>query len=232
MVIHVPQVGKGVVMTFKSSFGNWLRQRRKALDLTQHDLAEQVGCAVVTIRRIEADCRRPSKQIAERLADVLAISLEEREEFVAFARQTETVPAAPSLPGARPPHNLPIELTSFIGRTEELAQIAERLADPACRLLTLVGAGGIGKTRLALQAAAEQLANFANGVYFVSLTGVGAPNLVASAIAGPLEISFFGPDAPDVQLVSYLRHKTLLLVLDNFEHLLDAATLLTDILVA
>src|SRR5215470_3222638 len=119
-------------MKVKVSFGNWLRQRRKALDLTQTDLADQVGCSVVNIRKIEADERRASKQIAERLADVLAISLEERAEFIGFARRTDTVP---------PAHNLPPQPTSFIGRTSELAQIAKRLVAPTCRLLTLTGAG-------------------------------------------------------------------------------------------
>ena len=141
-------------MKVKDSFGNWLRQRRKALDLTQIDLADQIGCSVVTIRKIEGDERRPSKQIAERLADVLAISLDERSEFVAFARHTDNIPQTPPLrSAATPPHNLPTQLTLFIGRMDELTQIAERLAAPNCRLLTLVGAGGIGKTRLALQAA-------------------------------------------------------------------------------
>ncbi len=66
-------------MKLDGSFGNWLRQRRKALDMTQAELAEQVGCATVTIRKIEADERRPSKQISERMAEVLAISLEDQE---------------------------------------------------------------------------------------------------------------------------------------------------------
>jgi len=73
-------------MKVKDTFGNWLRSRRKALDLTQFDLADQVGCSVITIRKIETDVRRPSKQTAERLADVLAIMAEERAEFIAFAR--------------------------------------------------------------------------------------------------------------------------------------------------
>ncbi|MHB8626709.1 MAG: helix-turn-helix domain-containing protein [Aggregatilineales bacterium] len=222
-------------MKVKDSFGNWLKQRRKTLDLTQFELADQVGCSVVTIRKIEADERRPSKQITERLADVLAVSLEERSDFVVFARRTAVSPS--ELPLHKPvtptaTHNLPLQPTLFIGRTDELAQIAQRLADPNCRLLTLVGAGGIGKTRLALHAAAEQFANFASGVYFVSLTGVGAPNLVASAIAGALEMSFYGPEDPTVQIVKYLRGKAMLLVLDNFEHLLEATSLLTDILAA
>src|SRR5579859_3525034 len=153
-------------MRVNDTFGTWLRQRRKALDLTQFDLADQVGCSVVTVRKIEADERRPSKQITERLADVLAISLEERSAFVAFARHTQAAPSDAPLPSVAVigKHNLPSQPTPFIGRADELAEISQRLSDPACRLLTLVGAGGSGKTRLALEAARDQVANFADGV--------------------------------------------------------------------
>src|SRR5579859_1661514 len=104
-------------MRVNDTFGTWLRQRRKALDLTQFDLADQVGCSVVTVRKIEADERRPSKQITERLADVLAISLEERPAFVTFARRTEVAPSEIALPRAAVgKHNLPPQPTPFIGR--------------------------------------------------------------------------------------------------------------------
>ncbi|MHB8625596.1 MAG: helix-turn-helix domain-containing protein [Aggregatilineales bacterium] len=221
-------------MKAKDSFGNWLRQRRKALDLTQIDLADQVGCSVVTVRKIEADERRPSKQITERLADVLAISLEERSAFVAFARHTQAAPSDASLPSVAVigKHNLPSQPTPFIGRADELAEVAQRLNDPTCRLLTLVGAGGSGKTRLALEAAHDQIANFADGVYFVVLTPVAVPNLVAAAIAGALKLTFYDPADPAASIVGYLRAKALLLLLDNFEHLLEATGLLTDILAA
>src|SRR5271165_4516817 len=114
-----------------NSFGNWLSQRRKALDLTQSELADQVGCSIITIRKIEDDARRPSKQIAERIAVVLAISPEEQAGFVAFARRSEIISSAPALshPIAAARHNLPPQPTTFIGRSDELAQIAERLAD-------------------------------------------------------------------------------------------------------
>src|SRR6266542_5765567 len=79
--------GAGARMNSNGSFGHWLAQRRKALDLTQAELADQVGCAVITIRKIEQDVRRPSKQIAESLADVLAISSDDRSAFLAFARR-------------------------------------------------------------------------------------------------------------------------------------------------
>src|SRR5262249_33150565 len=105
-------------MNTRSSFGYWLRQRRKALDLTQKDLAYQVGCAVTTIQKFEKDLRRPSKQIAERLADVLAITLDERAAFVTFARRTVEVSLA--LPARHvftgPSNNLPTYPTPFAGR--------------------------------------------------------------------------------------------------------------------
>ncbi len=140
-------------MSFPGSFGNWLRQRRKALDLTQAELADQVGCSVITIQKIEGDERRPSKQISERLADALVISPAQRPAFVAFARRTTVKSPSLAIPvQTAPGGNLP-PVPSFIGRVEELAQIAEYLSRPECRLLTLVGVGGVGKTYLALQAA-------------------------------------------------------------------------------
>ena len=127
------------------------------------------------------------------------------------------------------PHNLPPQSTGFIGRTEELTQIANLLADPGCRLLTLVGAGGIGKTRLALQAAA-QVPYFLQGIYFVPLNSVGSIDLLPTAIANALQVSFYGAEAPRLQIIHYLQEKQLLLLLDNFEHLLEASDLLTDVL--
>ncbi len=129
-----------------------------------------------------------------------------------------------------PTHNLPVQPTPFIGRDSELSEIADLLADPACRLLTLVGPGGIGKTRLALQAGANQLSNFVHGVYLVSLAPVGSANLLPSAISATLNVTFYGPDEPGLQIINYLRDKHLLLILDNFEHLLDGIPLLTAIL--
>ncbi|HNT74579.1 MAG TPA: BTAD domain-containing putative transcriptional regulator, partial [Anaerolineae bacterium] len=122
------------------------------------------------------------------------------------------------------PHNLPPQLTPFWGRTEELAEIAERLENPACRLLTLVGPGGIGKTRLALQAAAEQVGGFLNGVFFVPLVAVNSSRFLPAAIAEAIGLAFSGKESPQAQLLAHLRDKELLLVLDNFEHLLAPAS--------
>jgi DNA-binding SARP family transcriptional activator len=123
-------------------------------------------------------------------------------------------------PEPRPtPHNLPAQTTPFIGRDEELAQIEELMAQAECRLLTLVGPGGMGKTRLSLQAAQLQLTvgGFGDGVFFVSLTAVTTPDFLITTIAQAVNFSFSGQLSPKEQLLNYLREKQLLLVLDNFD---------------
>ena len=133
-------------------------------------------------------------------------------------------------------HNLMSQPTSFVGRSFELAAMEKRLGDPSCRLLTITGSGGMGKTRLALQAAMNQVGRFLNGVFFVPFTAVmpsrsdNDAELVIEAIAETMGLSFQGVGSLQSELVDYLREKELLLVLDNFEHLLAATPLLNDIL--
>lgn len=128
------------------------------------------------------------------------------------------------------PHNLPTQPTPFIGREQELSEIKSLLSDPSCRLLTLVGPGGIGKTRLALEAASHRLEDYPNGVWFVPFVGVGSAEHIVPAIAESLGFSFYGVGDPKVQLLNYLREKRLLLVWDNFEHLLPEAGLVSEVL--
>jgi DNA-binding SARP family transcriptional activator/predicted ATPase/Tfp pilus assembly protein PilF len=129
-------------------------------------------------------------------------------------------------------HNLPaeVQLTPFVGRTQELAEINQLLhgSTPSgpVRLLTLVGLGGVGKTRLALQVALANLNRFLHGVYFVPLAALTAGDGLVSALASALGFAFPGREAPATQLLNYLRDRELLLVLDNFEHLLTPSTLL------
>jgi predicted ATPase/DNA-binding SARP family transcriptional activator len=136
----------------------------------------------------------------------------------------------PTTPIGRSTQELPISPTPFIGRDEELAQIVKLLSDPECRLLTLVGAGGIGKTRLALQIASERLKDHPHGVIFVPLASVSSPEFLISAIVEALGFQLSGSDDPHEQLINYLRQKQLLLILDNFEHLLDGAEAVADLL--
>lgn len=126
--------------------------------------------------------------------------------------------------------NLPILSTSFVGREKELAEIVDLLRGPDCRLLTLTGSGGSGKTRLALEAAARLRPDFAGGVAFIPLQAVSDPVFIAPAIAQPVGLALHGPRDADAQLLDYLRDRELLLVLDNFEHLLNGAALVSNIL--
>lgn len=136
-----------------------------------------------------------------------------------------------AISAGRPRHNLPAQLTPFIGRERELAEIKKLLLDePHCRLLTLVGPGGIGKTRLALEAGASSLDSFSNGVYFVSLASVSRPEFIVPAVAETLAIDFQGVSDPKARLLAYLRRRQVLLLVDNLEHLLNGAELLGEIL--
>jgi DNA-binding SARP family transcriptional activator/predicted ATPase/Flp pilus assembly protein TadD len=134
---------------------------------------------------------------------------------------TLQAPIPPPSLRPRPPHNLPASLTPFVGRETEVADIQDLLQDPACRLLTLVGPGGIGKTRLALEAARRQVEGFHDGGYLVPLAEMQPVEAMVPAIAAPLGFSLRGQAEPEQQLLDYLAEKTMLLILDSFEHLLS-----------
>jgi DNA-binding SARP family transcriptional activator len=133
---------------------------------------------------------------------------------------------------AAPVHNLPAAVTPFIGRKAELKAMATYVGEPDCRLLTLLGPGGIGKTRLALEFASSQLDNFGDGVFFVPLAPLQRASAIPSTVATALDFDFHKDDDPRQQLYDYMRHKRILLILDNFEHLLDGAELVVTILEA
>jgi predicted ATPase/class 3 adenylate cyclase/Tfp pilus assembly protein PilF len=135
---------------------------------------------------------------------------------------------APDLPEDFPPlvtrsvakHNLPLELTQFVGRDHEVAEVSAMVADPACRMVSIVGPGGIGKSRLSVQVASHVLSGFPDGVWFVPLAPLTSADYLISAVASALELSFSGQIEPQEQLLNYLSDKETLLVLDNYEHLL------------
>ncbi|MCC7208177.1 MAG: tetratricopeptide repeat protein [Anaerolineae bacterium] len=224
-------------------FGDWLKQRRKALDLTQAELAQRAGCSVFALRKIESGERRPSKQLAQLLAASLGVPPEDRDTFVRVARGeaasdrlqrfsvVSSAPLRPLPPSVVGLHSgLPLMLTPFIGREPELAALQRLLDDPLCRLITLIGAGGIGKTRLAMEVASREQAHFSDGVFFVPLASLGSSAYLVPAIADALDFAFQGQTEPRIQLLNHLCHKRLLLVLDNAEHLLDSVRLFAEVL--
>jgi predicted ATPase/DNA-binding CsgD family transcriptional regulator len=142
-------------------------------------------------------------------------------------------------------YNLPSQPTPFVGRNNEVSEIQDLLADSTCRLLTLVGPGGIGKSRLGLEVAGRMhdltpvvsvnqnaigTANYPDGVFFVPLQALSAPEFIVSTIAESIGMQFYSGTDRETQLLTYLQNKSLLLILDNFEHLLDGAGLISRLL--
>ena len=148
------------------------------------------------------------------------------------AARAEIAPPVSPTTQAGGPHNLPAEPSALIGRDDELAGVLALLRRGDVRLVTLTGAGGTGKTRLALAAALALAADFGDGVFFVALSEVGSPELVASAIAQALGVEEAGGTPLAEALGETLRGRDALLVLDNFEHVGGAAPLVAELLAA
>jgi predicted ATPase/DNA-binding CsgD family transcriptional regulator len=147
-----------------------------------------------------------------------------REHGLLKDRQDRSTPPAIAIPR----HNLPVQITTFIGRKSEIAELTQLLNE--AHLLSLTGPGGVGKTRLALKIAAGSLDDFKDGVYFVDLASIGPPELLAKTIAGAIGIMETPEHSMGDSLKEYLRHKRMLLLLDNFEHIIEAASFVGDLL--
>jgi DNA-binding XRE family transcriptional regulator len=233
------------------TFADLLRRYRLAAGLTQEELAERAHLSRNAISALERGERQSSrKDTVALLAAALALSDEERSDLLAAARRRRgpapsTFPApfpalspalaisgpSPSPPG-HTPCNLPRPPTPLIGREQELAQALAYLRHEEVHLLTLTGVGGVGKTRLALEIASRLRPTFPDGVYLVSLATLTDPDLVAVSMAQALGLQQRGSEESDTALSAFLREKRLLLLLDNFEHVLPAAVLLSQLLAA
>ena len=215
-------------------FATLLRRSRLAAGLTQEELAERARLSVRGITDLERGERRaPRKETVQLLADALALGPDARAAFERAARRQaiadpDTRPHPPTRDPGAGHTNLPLLLTSFVGRAQEQDAVRRLLADH--RLVTLTGAGGCGKTRLLLQVAGTLLDAYPDGVWLVELAALGDPALIPQAVASVLGVRD-QPDRPlSARLAEYLRPKHLLLALDNCEHLVAACAELADAL--
>jgi len=208
-------------------FGEWLRKQRRAMDLSRQQLADQAGCAEITLRRIEGGTLKPSKELAAILLEKVGIPMDELDLWVKFARGLSGVPSQETQTAEKQiKTNLPSALTSFIEREKELADISGLLSKH--RLVTLVGAGGVGKTRLSIKVGESQKMNFSDGVWMVELAPLDKPKLIPQSIASILGIPISTPQPVIETIVNFLRAKTALFIFDNCEHLLDDVAQLSD----
>jgi predicted ATPase/transcriptional regulator with XRE-family HTH domain len=224
------------------SFGQWIKLRRQALRLTQNALAGLAFCSAELIRKIEADARRPSPEIAERLARHLGLAPHQWSTFVKVARaelQADRLPAPAEVATLLAQHEpavsrslLPVPATPLLGRDQQVIELGASLLRCEVRLLTLVGAPGIGKTRLGLQVATNLRGAFADDVCFVALAPIRSPELVATAVAEALGVQELASQTLAERLKHYLRDRQVLLLLDNFEHVAAAAPLVAELLAA
>ena len=211
-----------------SEFGDLLRRHRAAAGVTQEDLAGRAGLTPQAIGLLERGKRRqPHAYTVQRLAEALDLDGPALSEFEAAAKLATTQRSGDTIPVYR----VPTPPTSLIGREREVASIATLLREEHVRLLTLLGPGGVGKTRLAIEVARRLRGDFPDGVVFVPLAPLRDPELVPAALVEALGIRNLADRPLQDALQRYLHGKEMLLVVDNTEHLLSAALVLADLVV-
>jgi predicted ATPase/DNA-binding XRE family transcriptional regulator len=230
-----------------STFGDLLKYLRRRAQLTQRELAIAVGYTEGHVSRLEKNQRPPDLATVAALF-VPALGLDEEPETAAhlmrlaagahgdqlhvgenltISRAQETTEISESAESI--PSNLPIQLTTFIGRQAEIAEIIALFSRAnSVRLVTLTGPGGIGKTRLALQTAIGLAHLYPDGIWFVDLTSLSTPELIPQTVASALSVSETRDQSIEQTLIAYLRSKQTLIVIDNCEHLIHAAARLAE----
>jgi predicted ATPase/DNA-binding XRE family transcriptional regulator len=215
-----------------ASFRTRLRRLREAAGLTQEELAARAGLSPNAVGALERGARRrPYPHTVRSLAEALGLSESERAALLASVPRRGAA-AAPAAPAIATELAVTVPHTPLLGRERELEEIEAFLRDPGVRLLTLTGTGGVGKTRLAIQAARDTAELFPDGAVFVALAPLDDPSLVVPTIARSLGLREAECQTPGEALRARLRGRRLLLVLDNFEHLLEAAPEVAELIEA
>lgn len=187
--------------------------------LTNQEIANKVYLAEKTVRWYNSQIYRK-------------LGVNNRREAVERMQAFFLVDTPGETPAATGKHNLPPQSTPFVGRRHELIELTSLLNDDDTRLITVLAPGGMGKTRLSLEAARLQIGRFADGVIFVPLAALSSDSDIVTSIAENIGFSFHGEASLEMQLIDFLRERAMLLVLDNFEHVLDSAPLAADIVQA
>jgi predicted ATPase/transcriptional regulator with XRE-family HTH domain len=219
----------------ETTFGERLRQFRLRVGLSQAALAEQANLSTAAVTALERGARNaPYPRTLDALARALELSPQQRADLIAAGSRTvRSRPAVP--PRVDQPMSdvaqLPRWPSSLVGRTADVDRVRSLLSPSgsAARLLTLLGPGGVGKTRLACAAAAGLAADFPDGIVFVDLAPLRDARLVPVTIARALEVHESGRRSARELLLEYLSERRILLVLDNFEHLLEAAPVIAEL---
>ena len=217
----------------EAPFAERLRRLRESAGLTQEELASRAGLTAKAVSALErGERKRPYPHTVRSLADALALTDAERADLqAAIPRRGAEAPASPAaVPAAVSEPALPGPRTPLLGREGELGEIGLFLNNRGVRLLTLTGTGGVGKTRLALQAAREVAGLFPDGIVFVALASLGDPTFVLPTIAQSLGLREAEHRTPREAIRAFLKDKKFLLVLDNLEHLLGVAPEVADLI--